>query len=255
MDRDRLAEGIKTAETNESNINEGFVEWMKSSGMNILLVLILVMLGYVLWIRWQRTTFQSNVAAWQALASAELPQSLEDVAADPKFAKYDAVAALARGQAANIYLNAVLRGEKIGAGATTPPVDGSAPEAEPLDEATRADYLARAKSAWQSIVTEDDGTDGMVLHVWMAHCGLAAIAESEGDADGAKAAYEAAAARAEGFYPALATRARARAENAAEYAVTTTLPATSTRVTNPAARPSAASVDAVLESIITPDAG
>ena len=52
MDQDRLKD-IQTADISESNVNEDFVQWMNKKGPSYLLVFMLVVVGYLFYIRYQ----------------------------------------------------------------------------------------------------------------------------------------------------------------------------------------------------------
>ena len=57
MDRDRLKE-IQTADLSESNVNEDFVRWLKTKGPSYLLVVMVVIVGYLFYIRYQSNQSQ-----------------------------------------------------------------------------------------------------------------------------------------------------------------------------------------------------
>ena len=65
MDRDRLKD-IQTADISESNVNEDFVQWMKKKGPSYLLVFMLVVVGYLFYIRYQQGQGAHRAEAWNA---------------------------------------------------------------------------------------------------------------------------------------------------------------------------------------------
>ena len=82
MDRDRLKD-IQTADISESNVNEDFVQWLKTKGPTYFLVFMLVIAGYLFFIRYQQGQSAHRTEAWIAYLEARvsgLPASHEDVA-------------------------------------------------------------------------------------------------------------------------------------------------------------------------------
>ena len=57
MDRDRLKD-IQTADLAESQVNEDFVHWLKTKGPSYLLVIMVVIVGYLFYIRYQSSQAQ-----------------------------------------------------------------------------------------------------------------------------------------------------------------------------------------------------
>lgn len=205
MDRNRLKE-IHQSDLTESRLNEDFVTWLKTSGPTYLLIILVALCSYVLWIRWQEQKQNYVYEAWQAyqesLASG-LPSSLEDVAM-----QYDDVGAiphLSRMFAATILLSAVN---------TNTPLSADGTQTTTLTDEERTQYLDRADKLYQTIIESDDHDLPLTLLVVNAHNGRAAIAESRGDTEQARAYLTAAAERVEPYYPKLAEQARGRIETA-----------------------------------------
>jgi hypothetical protein len=227
MDRDRLKE-VHQTDLTESRVNEDFVDWLKSSGPTYLLVLLLGITGFLGWNKWKDSQRTQANEAWVALSDAALPRSKEDVAVE--HAKIFAVPQLALRYGGVQLLGAVQSGTPIDQSDTTTATPGGAS----LTNEDREHYLTRADEMFRRIVDGDDklqGDDGslaLTLHVVNALNGRAAIAESRGDLETARQMYEAAATRAEPFYPQLSVLARSRAETVSEYAV----PVVLTTVTN-----------------------
>jgi hypothetical protein len=218
MDRDRLKEVHKT-ETTESRVNEDFVDWLKTKGPTWLLLALIVMTLYLGSIRWRESRAMAHINAWQEMSSAEMSQALpatfEDVA--EQFPKVDSIAVLARLRSAQRLLQAVQTGTPL-AGADT------AEEPEGLSDLDREQYLARADRQYQAVLEQDNGSFAMTLHAVNALNGRAAVAEARGDTTAAQQHYNAAAARAEKFYPHLARQARDRAGAVDQLAFNLTLP-------------------------------
>src|SRR5690554_3987376 len=112
MDRARLKQ-IETSGITESKVNQDFVDWLKTKGLNWLLVILAAICVYMLVVRWKQKGLEESAAAWQALTTADLPRSLEDVAEE--YSDEEAVAILARMSAAKKYLQSVRAGVAIGA--------------------------------------------------------------------------------------------------------------------------------------------
>jgi hypothetical protein len=207
MDRDRLKE-VHATDLTESRVNEDFVDWMKNKGPSWLLVILLAVTGYLLIVRWKQHKQLKVEQAWVALADAALPGSKEDVA--DQHPDVFAVPELALTAAGSQLLRAVQTGQAIDAAGD--PLDPTPADTPRLTETERDEYLTRADRVFARVADTDDGSLAFTLHAMQALNGRAAIAEARGEAAEAKRLYEAAAARAGDFYPALAKQARARAE-------------------------------------------
>jgi predicted negative regulator of RcsB-dependent stress response len=208
MDRDRLKE-VHQTDLTESKVNEDFVDWMKNKGPTWLLVVLLGVCGYLAVVRYRQHQVDHVHEAWAAYFAADLPAAFEDVARD-----YDDVghlASVARLSAAEKLLRSVQTG--LALGATPPSPTDPQPATEALSETERTEYLGRAETLYRNVVDADTGTNDVALLVVKAMNGLAAIAESRGDAETARRHYTAAAERAGEFYPGLAQQASARAES------------------------------------------
>ena len=117
MDRDRLKD-IQTADIAESNVNEDFVQWMKKKGPSYLLVFMLVVVGYLFYIRYQQGQDAHRAEAWNAYLEARvsgLPASHEDVA--QSYADVDSIEALGILSAADAYLQSVILNRTVGSNA------------------------------------------------------------------------------------------------------------------------------------------
>jgi len=201
-DRNRLAE-VHTTDLNEGKLNEDFVTWLKTKGPTWLLIIVAFVVAYMVVMRWQQQEAMARDAAWLELMTTTQPASLEDVAR--RHADIDGIADLARLNAADSLLLDVQRGRTLSA-------DGQ--ESTPLDVETRASHLNQAARLYREVAADDDGSAGRALATVSALNGLAAVLESSGDIAGAVEAYQQAQARAEGWIPAIAQQAGARAENA-----------------------------------------
>jgi hypothetical protein len=263
MDRERLKE-VHQTDLTESRINQDFLDWLKTSGVTYLLVLMLALCAYLFYVRWSQSRHNYTSEAWTALNDAKMPLSYEEVAT--QYADVDAVAQLAHLRAAEIWMEGVYAGRTID---TTPepvtpvgvdPNDPTAPpkpadQGVPMTDADRQDYLQKADRLFEKVIAADDKSQGMALLVSKALCGRAAVAESTGKADEAKGFYEQAAARVEGIYPQLAEIARKRAESVSADAAPVVLPTESELIASqkPQAPMDPAALDPMLREIIMPE--
>lgn len=218
MDRERLKE-VHQTDLTESRVNEDFVDWLKNKGPTWLLVVLVGICGYLAVVRYRQHKVDYVQEAWAAYFAADLPAAFEDVARD--YEDVGQLPSVARLSAAEKLLRSVQTGLALGA---TAPEAGGEPALDALSEEDRAEYLRRAETFFQTVVDADTGENDVALLVIKATNGLAAIAESRGDAETAQRRYTEAANRAGDFYPGLAQQSRARAESSAVSARVVTLP-------------------------------
>ncbi len=199
MDRERLKD-VQTSDLKDDRLNEDFVLWLKTKGPSWLLVFLVAIVMYLFIVNWQQREARYRNDAWIALLEAQLPTSLEDVAV--QYPDVDTVADQARLRAANIYLRSVHLNRAVGSTAEAPTT---------LEEADREFNLDRADALYGQVKNDASGEGGNVLLLVTALNGQAAVAESRGDTDAAKALYEQSAAAAGTTFPFMAARANARA--------------------------------------------
>jgi|TARA_B100000959_G_scaffold282388_1_gene348662 hypothetical protein len=215
MDQDRLKD-IQTADLSESQVNEDFVHWLKTKGPTYLLIIMIVIVSYLFFVRYQQGKTAHRAEAWIAFIEASatgLPASHEDIA--QSYADIDSIQELSLLTAGDAYLKAVVLGQTIGSNADV---------STSLSEEDRTFYLDKADKLYSLVVAGDDNTDAAALFVSSGLSGRAAIAESRGDINAAKKFYEAAAERIDSLYPALATQALVRANTIESLTETVTLP-------------------------------
>ena len=206
MDRDRLSE-VRQTDLTESRINEEFVDWLKNKGPTYLLIGLVAILAVLFFMRFRENQRQEEVAAWDELRNAALPTALEDVAKE--YEGIDSIAELARLRAADLHLQAVQSDYPVGGNVTTDPD-------LVLTAEQRESELAMAERLYQEVADADDGSMANTLIAVSALNGLAAVAEARGNLGQAGELYEAAAKRAEEYFPKLAQRSRDRAATAGE---------------------------------------
>lgn len=213
MDRDRLKE-VRQTDLTESRINQDFLDWLKTSGVTWLLVIMVGLVVYMGFVRWNQSRMNYRTEAWRELYTANLPSALEEVA--EKYEDVDAVSDIARLQAAEELMRAVQTGKMLGA-AIDPADPNAQSQAPDLTDEERTRYLERADRLFADVAARDDGSTGKTLLVVTALTGRAVVAESRGDMEQAKQLYTQAAQRAGNKFPQLAERSRKRAETVAQY--------------------------------------
>jgi hypothetical protein len=215
MDSDRLKD-IQTAGLSEAQVNEDFVHWLKTKGPSYLLVIMVVIVAYLFFVRYQQGKTAHRAEAWIAYIEARatgLPASHEDIA--QSYSDIDSIQELGLLTAGDAYLRAIILNQTVGSNANI---------TTSLSEEDRIFYLEKADNLYGQVVAMDDQSDASALFAVSGLNGRAAIAESRGDIEAAKKLYETAAARIDVLYPALATQALARANTIATLAGAVTLP-------------------------------
>jgi len=245
MDRDRLKD-IQTAELSESNINEDFVHWLKTKGPSYLLVVMVVIVGYLFYVRYQTNQSQRHGEAWVAFAQAKvsgLPASFEDIATS--YSDIDSLRPLGLLSAADGYLKAVLLGQTLSSNANVTTA---------LTQEERTFYLQKADALYAEVVADDNNTDASTLFAVSGLSGRAAVAESTGNIDTARTFYEAIIVRSGDQYPALAKQAQLRIDTLGALASAISLP-TEEEVSarnNQVLRRDTKAVDSDINSLILP---
>ncbi len=215
MDRNRLKE-VHQTDLTEGKINEDFVDWLKTKGPTWLLLVLVALAAWLLIVRFKQQKQDHLNAGWAAFLSAQLPGTLEDVAAE--YTDLSGLSKLANLRAADFYLQAVVTQVPLGADLAVAVVD-------PLTYEDREDYLARAGRIYQAVIDADEGSLGDTLYAVAAMNGKAAVAESRGESENAWQWYQQAADRATFHFPQLAARARELAETVTRFSEPIYLPA------------------------------
>ena len=78
-DKKRLSQ-IQTQDLTESKVNDDFVLWLKTHGMNVLLVVLIAACAVLGYRYFQRQALDKASTAWSDFAAAALPESLEQIA-------------------------------------------------------------------------------------------------------------------------------------------------------------------------------
>ena len=245
MDRDRLKD-IQTADLSDSQVNEDFVHWLKTKGPSYLLVVMVVIVGYLFYIRYQSSQAQHQGEAWVAFAEARvsgLPASFEDIATS--YGEIGSLRPLGLLGAADGYLNAVVRNQALGSDASS---------TDTLSEEDRSFYLQKADALYAEVVVGDDNNAANTLFAIGGLSGRAAVAEANGDIDSARTYYELVITRVGEQYPALATQAQSRIDTLETLAASVTLPSEEevTARNNQEQKRDPKSIDSDIDSLISP---
>lgn len=190
MDK-RQAQIRERAGLEESRLNVEFIEFLKKYSTPALVVIAVAAGGFVAYQRYTQGKIAKIDNAFYELetvgsSSSPSPDSLAQVAAD--FAGLRAVPALAYLEAGDAVMLNVQRGVREGA---TVKNDGTLEKAEDaLSDADRTAYLARAEEFYNKALQEAQSPAARMPIRIGALFGLAAIAESRGDGEGAKSRYE-----------------------------------------------------------------
>jgi hypothetical protein len=245
MDRDRLKD-IQTAELSESQVNEDFVHWLKTKGPSYLLVIMVVIVGYLFYIRYQSSQTQHQGEAWIAFAEARvsgLPASFEDIATS--YGEIGSLRELGLLGAADGYLKAVVLNQTLGSDVNS---------AATLTEVDRTFYLQKADALYAEVVANDDNKSSNTLFIVGGLSGRAAVSEANGDIDGARKYYQTVIARLGDQYPSLASQAQARIATLDSLIAPIALP-TEEEVTarnNQVLKRDPKSIDSDIDSLIAP---
>ncbi|MSR69514.1 MAG: hypothetical protein EXS17_04130 [Phycisphaerales bacterium] len=204
MDRKRLG-NVQQTDLTEGRINDDFLFWLKTSGPNWLLAVLVVACLAMGWNWWQNRAAQARDLAWAELNAADIPSALKDVAA--KHGEVDSIASYALLNAGDRYLQSVLSGKRFDR-------EAAAADATMTPE-LKTEWLAEADALYVDVITaaKADETRGSRGFEIGALFGRAAIAESRGDVAAAKTNLEAVRSVAGDDYPWLSKNAAARLES------------------------------------------
>lgn len=192
-DRKRLEAEVHTTDLKESQLNEDFIDNLKQYGPWVLVAVLTVIAARLWMARTAQDAIIKRDTAWYELLTTTEPASLEDVAL--AWTEVDAVSSIARLQAGSTLLRSI----------------AAAPD---MAEADRTEALNAATAAFNQVLAADDGARGTTVIAVNAMNGLAAVAESKGDAETARSWYAKSESRAAGWLEPLAEQARRRAQSA-----------------------------------------
>jgi hypothetical protein len=195
----------------ESRVNQEFLDFLNKWSFPVLLIIAIVSGGYFLYNQWQARKIAQRDQAFAELGNLESSAAPSVFSLTTMAEEYDGigrVSELALLQAAGIHLNAV----RTGLDPADP--DPTNPDSILSDEDI-AFHLEQAGSLYRQVADRVEGNDELALFAINAAFGRAAVAESSGDFETARAQYAQAETLASGAgYAPLATIASEMASDA-----------------------------------------
>lgn len=199
---DKRLQDIRTSDDAESTVNVELIEWLKTSGVNYLLFILVIVIVFRGWLWWGERSERISDEAWADLAGTDTAASLEALA--DRAAGIDSVPELALLRAADLYQLDILRDQTLDLVPDEPAMsDPNNPDAGSTDdeakvtprmtEQERTQTLDRMQRIYQRVYdsTAERGSGANwkeLLHI-RAMFGLAAVAEMRGEADEAQEWY------------------------------------------------------------------
>ncbi len=193
---DRSREIREGAGLEESRLNTELIQLINKYSGHVLLALALIVGLYA---GKQQLDRMGNSRVNEAFAqhvditetASPNPQSLSALA--EQYGDVRGIGAMARLREADVYLQAVATGMKPGATFEVDP-DTQQPtnqvaESDLISDAEREEYLSKAEALYDRVIAGTDTEIGPAIHVVGAWFGKAAVAESRGDDQAARAAY------------------------------------------------------------------
>ncbi len=199
---DKRLQDIRTSDDAESTVNVELIEWLKTSGVNYLLFILVIVIVFRGWLWWGERRERISDEAWADLVGTDTAASLEALA--DRAAGIDSVPELALLRAADLYQLDILRDQTLDLVPDEPAMDDpNRPDSESTDdepkvtprmtEQERTQTLDRMQRIYQRVYdsTADRGSGANwkeLLHI-RAMFGLAAVAEMRGQAEEAQQWY------------------------------------------------------------------
>jgi len=185
---DRQKQIQTSAGLDESRLNQEFVDLLKRFSTPLLLVILVVVGGYVGWGKLgeaRENKLGDAFSQYEAALKAGNPNNLLRVAED--FSGQREIGSLARMAAADIYLSSAIKGLIPGA-ELTPEGTTKNPD-DILTAEKRTALLTDAKKQYQIVLDATRNDNFKAIHSLGALFGLAAVAETAGNAEEAKKYY------------------------------------------------------------------
>lgn len=199
MDPKRLG-GVQKQDLTESRLNDDFVYWLRTSGPNWLLGVMVVACLVLGWQWWKNSRAAARDTAWQEFGAATLPSALRDVAA--RHGNVDSVSAYALLTAGDRYFMSVQTGMRF---------DREAGDADArLTPEMRTQWMGEADSLYSQVIDAAGDKPQLAAFAAAGLFGRAAIAESQGRFDEATEYLKRAEKISSGRYPAVAAQAKKR---------------------------------------------
>jgi len=195
--KDEIREG---AGLDESRINQEFIDMLQKWSTPVLFLIAGIVLAYTGWGYLQnRANAKVNDAFDEIAGSVDFsvanpsPNTLKAIRA--QHGTVAGVVPMTSLREADVYLEAAVKGVAPGSELALDEDNnqtGTYADEDLLSIAEKSEMLDKAKALYQAVATSDEGGDGWAIHRLSAQFGLAAVAESRGDAAGARSAYESA---------------------------------------------------------------
>jgi hypothetical protein len=187
---DRQRQIREGAGLEESRLNVEFIDWLKKYSTPVLMVIAVACLVYFGLTRYRQSVERGLDDAFQNLSAAREARSPANLlAVADKFPGKGSVTALARLDAADLYLEAYRTG--VPAGVRVDRMTGNLPEGEKLlTDEQRTQALADAETQYKAVFEATKGVSGWSMHAVSSMFGLAAVAEARGEIDKARGFYE-----------------------------------------------------------------
>ncbi|MCL4209513.1 MAG: hypothetical protein HRU76_03200 [Phycisphaeraceae bacterium] len=198
MDRERLKE-VQQTDLTDSKVNQEFVDWLRNKGPTWLLGILVVLVAWLGYDRYQQWRQGRQSAAFFDLEYATKVESLENVAID--HAGVASVPELARLRAADTHLTAAVNARDPDDGAIT------------LDAEGVRKHLDKAEALFRQVLESVENDPRRLLFRLQALSGLATVAESAGRFDQARQRYDEIIRLAEPVYPLMASQIKARRDS------------------------------------------
>lgn len=190
---DQRLKDIRTSSSAESSVNTELLDWLKNQGPNVLLIVLLLILGFRVWIWWGERQQATVAGYWDdlnnrdsAMSLLSLAEEAEGIGSLPEIAKLKAAEAHRRTLDQNV--SQVQPSEETEPASipddpsATPPEQ---PKANPLTAEERADLLRLMENLYQEVhaATKDDPNRRLIA--LQAAFGMAAVAEMRGEYESA----------------------------------------------------------------------
>ena len=202
---DRKSEIREGAGLDESRINQDFLDMLSKWSTPALFVIAAIVLAYWGWGQLQaRANAKVNEAFDEVAGSVDYavtnpsPNTLSAIRA--QHGSVAGVVPMTSLREADVYLEAAVKGIAPGSELALDEdnnVTGTYSAEDLLSDEEKVEMLDKAESLYRAVASSDEGGDDWAIHRLSAQFGLAAVAESRGDSEGAKSAYESAKATAE----------------------------------------------------------
>ena len=195
---DRKNEIREGAGLDESRVNQEFIDMLQKWSTPALFVIAAIVLVYAGWGYLQKRANTKVNEAFDEIAgsvdyavTSPSPNTLKAIRA--QHGSVAGVVPMTSLREADVYLEAAVKGVAPGAELALDEdnnqTDSYADE-DLLSIAEKSEMLDKAEALYRAVATSPEGGDGWAIHRLSAQFGIAAIAESRGDAAGAKSAYE-----------------------------------------------------------------